>query len=345
MSYAEEIKNRINDYKQTIHAIVGFMNLYLYDNERKEMRNDVIPFQGRRFDPSPAKSFSQKGGEVNYIIPDFGILLPSNNGVIGEVKKSFPRDQNLWFKTFDQLMRYDDDLVGWPTDKEKINSHDIVLILHQSRGAGVVEFYETHKEKKIEIKRPFSIVEFNRSDEEKSYFFFRKSLGNLSEEAVDRQLKYGVPVPMDILIGIYSTVKIYDDEPPLPYLLEVIWTHVALEKASESERFKKLRKNQKMDVKLEVETIIEELHKGFSFRAHYDIDSKRQPRIPKREWVVRACNKLVELKEAEWIDQQKTTLTIFFKAYDDILNHFIECCSDEFQTDQQLKLFEDKELK
>jgi hypothetical protein len=61
LSYEEEINNKIDDYLQTIHAIVGFMNFYRYDNERREIRSDVIVFQGRRFNPSPAKSFSQKG--------------------------------------------------------------------------------------------------------------------------------------------------------------------------------------------------------------------------------------------------------------------------------------------
>jgi len=341
LSNNEEIHDKINNYEQTIHAIVGFMNFYRYDNERKELRNDVIPFQGRRFNPSQAKVSNEKGEKVDYVTPDIGILLPSDQGVIGEVKKSFPSDQQLWFKTFNQLMKYDDDLIGWPTDNERVDSHDIVLILHQSRGAGVAEFYEIHKGKEITIKRPFSIVEFNRSDERKSYYFFKKTLGKLSEEVVDKRLKYGVQVPMEVFITTYSTIKLYDDEPPLPYLLEVIWTNVVLAKARESEKFLKLRKNQKMEVPLEVETIIEELHKDFSFRSFYDIDSERQPRIPKREWVKRACDKLVELNEAEWTDQPKT-ITVFFKLYDDVLVHFIQCCSNEGQEDVQMNLFKDE---
>lgn len=344
MSDEKKIRDEINDYEQTIHAIVGFMNFFLYDPARRERRDDVIAFQGRRFSPSPGKSINEKGERVDYVTPDIGILLQSKSGVIGEVKKSFPLDQKHWVKAFEQLMKYDDDLIGWPTEDEKINSHDIVLILHQTRGARVSEFYETHKEREIEIKRPFSIVEFNRSDEEKSYYFFRKTLGDLSEKEVDTQLKYGVSVPMEVFIGIYSTIKLYDDKPPLPYLLELIWTHVVLERARESDQYIKLRKNQKMEVDLEVETIIEELHKGFSFRALYDKDSDRQPRIPKREWVLRACNKLVELKEAKWIDQQKTTLTMFFRQHENVLSHFIECCSDEAQKDKQRKLFKDEDF-
>ena len=343
MSDEIKIRNEINDYEQTIHAIVGFINFFLYDAERKEMRRDVIVLQGRRFNPSPGKSFNRDGERIDYVTPDIGILLPSKGGVIGEVKKSFPSDQKHWFKIFEQLMRYDDDLTGWPTDDETVDSHDIVLILHQSRGARVREFYETQKGTKIDFNRPFSIIEFNRSDEEKSYYFFRKLSGKLSEESVDSRLLYGVPVPMEVFIKIYSTIKIYDDEPPPPYLLHLIWQNVALKKAAESEHFEKLRRNQKIDVNLEMETIIDELHRGFSFRGLNEIESNRQPRIPKREWILRACDKLVELKEAKWVDQRKT-ITIFFRPYDDVLSHFIKCCAGDVQEDIQPKLFKDEEF-
>ena len=52
----------------------------------------------------------------------------------------------------------------------------------------------------------------------------------------------------------------------------------------------------------------------------------------------------MELKEAKWVDQQKKTLTVFFKEYDDILTHFIKCCSDESQEDIQPKLFKNEEF-
>lgn len=343
MSDEIKIRNEINDYEQTIHAIVGFMNFFRYDMEKKEMRRDVIVFQGRRFNPSPGKSFNQDGESIDYVTPDIGILLPLKGGVIGEVKKSFPSDQKHWLKIFEQLMRYDDDLTGWPTDDETVASHDIVLILHQSRGARVREFYETQKGTKIDFKRSFSIVEFNRSDEVKSFYFFRKFSGKLSEEKVDRRLRYGVEVPMEVFIKIYSTIKIYDDEPPLPYLLHLIWANVVLIKAAELKHFEKLRKNQKMDVNLEVETIIDELHIGFSFRGLNEIESNRQPRIPKREWVLRACNKLVELDEAKWVEQRKN-ITIFFRPYDDVLSHFIKCCAGDIREDIQRKLFKDEEF-
>lgn len=104
MSGKIEFENRIDNYEQTIQAIVGFINFFRYDTEKKEMRREVIVFQGRRFSPSTGKSITEKGENVDYVTPDIGILLPTKNGVIGEVKRSFPSDQNLWHKTFKQIM-------------------------------------------------------------------------------------------------------------------------------------------------------------------------------------------------------------------------------------------------
>lgn len=101
MNHKEEFLNKINDYEQTIHAIVGFMNFYRYDDVNKMMKDEVIVFQGRKLEPSPEKSINSEGNQIQYLTPDIGILLPSKTGIIGEVKKSFPANQEHWMQAFE----------------------------------------------------------------------------------------------------------------------------------------------------------------------------------------------------------------------------------------------------
>ena len=54
----KEIQEEIENYKDTLYAIIGFMNLYRYDDEKGLMRSDVIVFQGRRLTPHPKKAES-----------------------------------------------------------------------------------------------------------------------------------------------------------------------------------------------------------------------------------------------------------------------------------------------
>lgn len=343
MNAQEEISNKIDDYEQTIHAIIGFMNFYRYDDTTKKMKDEVIVFQGRRLEPSSGRTTNAGAQTIRFVTPDFGVVWAPENGILGEVKKSFPKDQEFWMKPFEQLMSYDDDLKGWPTTDEKIGSHDLVLLLHQTRAAAVLRFYRNNEGSKISFRRPFIIVQFNRADERRPYYFFQKSSGSLTDKSLDTRLADGVSVPMEIFIGNYSTIKIYDSEPPTPYLMELIWTNVVLPIVSEDPKFEKLRKNQRIEVSLEVDMIIEQLHQGFSFCGLCRDSAERQPRIPRREWVVNACEQLVNSNEAEWVEPGHTKIKVFFRKYDDVLDHFIHLCS-QTETEKQLLLFKNSPI-
>ena len=89
LDYKEKLHNKIDDYKQTIQAMVGFLNFYRYDDESRKMRDNIKIFQGRNLTPSLNKSTNENGDKIDYVTPDLGILLASNNGVLGEVKKVF----------------------------------------------------------------------------------------------------------------------------------------------------------------------------------------------------------------------------------------------------------------
>ncbi|GAB4289245.1 MAG: hypothetical protein Kow0090_01900 [Myxococcota bacterium] len=326
----KNIKDTIDNYEQTIHAMVGFINLFRYDDKTERMKEGVIVFQGRKLTPSNSN---------NDVTPDIGVLLPSNKGVLAEVKKSFPKNQNYWTDDFKQLKSYDDDLIGWPSSDEKVSTHDIVLLLYQDIGVPVKKFYEGNLDK-FQFRRKFIMIEFNRDNQRQTFYFFRKLLGTLSEETLDRRLENGVKIRMDVFESVteYSKIKIYDSEPPLPYLIMLIWIHIVAPKALEDFHSKKLRKNSKREIELEINDIIEKLHKGFSFYPIFQ-NTKRQQRIPHKNWVMNACDKLVELKEAVWVDSLKERIKISFKPYDDVLEHFIENCVKKTNTDLQSDLF------
>lgn len=339
MKKDRRFEDEIDNYADSLFAIVGFVNFYRWDDGSRTMRGDVKAFQGRRLTPSPAKAVNGNSNKVEFVTPDLGVLLPKDSGVLGEVKQSFPADQNHWFDAFDQLMSYDDDLTGWPCESEKLPSHDLLLLLHQSRAVAVRKFYESHKGGRISFVRPFCIVEFNRSNQSQAYIFFRTVTGNLSERSVDQRLETGVQVPMAKLTGTYSAIKLWDSEPPLPYLLSVIWEHVINLKASEDPKYPTLKKRQKITVEVSVSEIVDQLHTKFSFNVLNPGTNERQPKIPKQEWVQRACNKLVSAGDAEWTNRSEGKLKVRFTRLDSVLEHFKEMCADEPVTDPQLSLF------
>lgn len=329
-SAADKIRDDIDDYNDTIFAIIGFINLYRFDTQTRQMRSDVVLFQGRRLVKPDGTT----------VTPDLGVLNnPMEESVIGEVKKSFPQNEAVWTRAFSQLKSYDADLGGWPTASGRVPRHDVALLLHQSRAARVARFYQTKKSREFMFQRPFAVVEFNRSDERKSYFFFRIFDGHLSASQVNAQLGDGVQVPMSELLDVYSKVKLYDAEPPLPYLMQIIWEHVVTLKASESEKFQHLRKNQKLDVKFTVDEITTVLREGYSFHAVCGANANDGPQIPKRDWVVKACKEFVQASDATWTDEKTGGLVFHVRRYPDVLEHFLEKTTDSIAGPRQLEMF------
>lgn len=334
------IRDEIDDYQDTVFAIIGFINFYRFDDSTKQMRSDVSAFQGRRLTPAADRAHNGGSNAGNYVTPDLGILLSTNSGVLGEVKKAFPSEEKYWFDDFRQLMAYDEDLVGWPSDTGLVTTHDIALLLHQARGKAVCKFYEKHLGDKIQFTRPFCIVEFNRSDERQPYLFFRTAIGNLTDASVNARLETGIQVPMLVLTRAYSEIKVYDSEPPLAYLLHLIWEHIVNAKASEDAKYAGLRKRQKIMVELSVSEVVDELHEKFSFHQLHKHTSERQPKIPKQEWVQRAFERLVKAGDAEWVDRGQGKLVAKFVRFEDVLAHFVQICASDEDARGQMDLFE-----
>jgi hypothetical protein len=337
----QQILDEIDDYSDSVFAIIGFANFYRFDDVAKVMRDDVLVFQGRRLTPSPAKAVNSDGNPVEFVTPDVGVLLSTNAGVLAEVKKSFPAEEQYWLDDFKQLMAYDDDLTGWPSMSGTVTTHDVVLLLHQSRARAVSKFYEKHSGSTIQFQRPFCIVEFNRSNERKAYFFFRKERGDLSEATINQRLENGVQVPMFELTRAYSEIKIYDQEPPLAYMLHLIWEQVINAKASDNPKYPALKKLQRIDVEVSVEEVVNELCEKFSFHQLHAQASERQPKIPKAEWVKRAFDRLVKAGEAEWLDHAAGKLKAKFTRHDDVLGHFVELCATDQESKKQMTLFKE----
>lgn len=283
--------------------------------------------------------------EMRPVTPDFGIVHPDQAGVVGEVKLSFPKDRNLWMQDFEQLKRYDAELVNWPTDDGQVREHQIVCITHQSRAVAVKDYYLARvAEGVLSFVRPFAIVQCGRLEQRRQFYFFQVVEGALSDEPLQERLHEGVQVPMEVLVGKYSTVKFYDAEPPMPYLMQVIWEHVVLPKVRSLSKFSTLRRKQRLEAIIEVSEIVDILVNQFSFRTFPNITIEGQPDVPHRNWVERACEQFVSANDAEWVDATKNSIRFFFQRYSSVLDHFIDVCTKPLELmaekDPQMKLFD-----
>ncbi|HVC99111.1 MAG TPA: hypothetical protein VND64_35940 [Pirellulales bacterium] len=150
-------------------------------------------------------------------------------------------------------------------------------------------------------------------------------------------------MPMQKLVPKYSTVKLYDAKPPLPYMMELIWTNVVIDIARDNPKFPKLTKRQKMAIDLSIGDIVQRLRNGFTFRSLDANADDGSPSIPHRGWVIDACEQLISAGDAEWFEASKKEIRVFFRKYDDPLAHFVEVCAQlsegaELRQDAQKRL-------
>jgi hypothetical protein len=225
-------------------------------------------------------------------------------------------------------MKYDDDLKNWWTENLKVPNTNLVLLPHESRSVKVAEVLQSKQQSgEIVLSRPFSIVEFHRSDQRKTFYFFRKIFGDIpAATEVSDSLKYGVPVPLDILMLHYEKHKIYDSRPPMPYLLFIMWQDVISRWASEKPEFARLRKNGKLVINATVQLIADEMYEYCSFKGFNHTEDENQAKVPLGNWVADAIDALAKFEMAKWVKREESSCEIYFKKYGSIFEQFVDKC-------------------
>lgn len=311
----QSLKNKIDDYLNTVYAIIGFLNTYKFEMEKAN--KDIVLFQGRKL------WLDESNG--NFVTPDFGLSINEISGLVGEVKYSFPSDKKLWIDTFTQIKKYDQIISGWPTSSGNVSEFDIVLLVQQSRSRSVIDYYLKKLPAKDKVNKTFAILEFNRASQGKEYFHFRIEHGTLSDKQVSKKFMEGLYVPYDIYITKYSTIKLYDTEPPLPLLLQLIYDCVIDQLKGEG-KFKKMTKKTKQLVTINSHHLTKTLKEVYSFkRLQSEIHLNGQPEFPKHEWIKNALDKIFEMGEGNWLDKSTGSFSYILTQKDgNILDYYIK---------------------
>lgn len=93
----QQCREKIDNYNNTVFAIIGFLNTYIH--ELKSKGDLVVVFQGRKLRVSRDPD--------QFVTPDLGLTIGQESGVIGEVKCTLDKNQNNWKDHFEQLKKYE----------------------------------------------------------------------------------------------------------------------------------------------------------------------------------------------------------------------------------------------
>jgi len=337
------LKNEVNDYEQTVKALLAFSSLIIHDGIRERMGSNF------GFGRKMHTTMQNKISKANEITPDLIAQKSLTYGIVGEVKKSLPENQKHWDKYIDQINKYDDDLEGWWTDNEKIIISDPILLIHLSRSRALKLYIEQKQIENTEfISKNATIVEFGSSDENTPFYFFRLEYGEIRDKELSDDLKIGVNVPLNKVLESYSNINYYDSEPPIVLILINLWTDVLPSKIIDENRDEK---SNAFRIKVSVEEITDELQQAYGSKNENLYTDERSVEFPKYRWIKRAFEELVRFKLAIPPKDGNNEYEVHYKPFkrsSDVKDRFIHLClADSIKKDKnsqkQYPLFDDEE--
>lgn len=326
-------KDDIDDYYSSVLGLFAFAESACWDDEKRERT------QGTQICIPRTMTKILDDGDLN-ITPDSVIQISNEYGVVAEMKKHFNEFDH---SCFEQMEKYDDNLVGWWTENEKIDSHDLVLLTHYFSSTDAIDAFKSWCEGGNSFKRPFAIVEFTWSEGGQRYFSLKKIEGSISDSLHDEHLRKGKPIPEKIIIEGISNYKFYDADPPLIHMLQLIYDQTLTSFPEESE-FDPVDGKQYPVISVSIKEVRDKMHELFVPEQH----TERQPKLPKKKWVKDALEMMVKIQIAEKDTQNPDRYKIMLKKRKkDTIEYFVHKISKKNKslkqpTNEQLKLFDTK---
>jgi hypothetical protein len=310
----QAVQDDVEDYSQTVHALLAFGALITYDGGRP--RSESGFGFGRRMTTSEKNQILK----ADDLTPDLVAQKSAKYGIVSEAKKSLPRDEARWRRYGRHLRKYDDSLTGWWTDDEKIPHSDTVMLVHQSRGRQFGRFLEGLRGNDANTVGPTtSVVEFNRADEASPYLFFRREFGPINDPDLRARLDAGVSVPLEKVQESYPTVYYYDARPPVSLLLTHLWLNIFPSYLASGDYDASLRATR---IEVSLKAITSELQQGYG--SGQLVSDKRACEFPKFVWVREAFARLVRFKLAIGPQKDADAYTVLFRRFrGDVLKRFI----------------------
>jgi len=342
----KEIRDKNNYYENTINALLCFIALTTWENNQKRA-NCYYSF-GRRMTTSASNTISPNQD----VTPDCVIQTSSDLGYIIEVKISLPSDETHWNKIINQLEKYDDNLIGWWTDDERIPNHNVILLIHLTRSQRFKRYITNLIENgQYDLNDNIWGIEFVSSQETEEYIFFRTfwEAHNIFDRNLSNILNEGKDIPLERVKISYGNIKFYDTKPEPEYLLSIIWQDILTHKKSEVEFNKELNC---YPIKIDIRELTKELQRSYGSTAlqkscNIDRNEEREIEYPKQSWVKEALDILCKLELAAKDQENMYTYTIFFRELRlqkrDIVEYFAKHrAKKEKKEEMQRKLFEDE---
>ena len=311
----DSIDLEINTYQDTVYALICLGHVATWDDSNRGFRPGTKYGIGCRMKTSIANRISPSRPAT----PDLIIVTPPR-GMVAEAKLSFHGSVADCESDLKQLMKYDDDLSGWPTPDGRIKAHDILLIVHYTRKGEATDILAAAKKAgTFVIKRKFAAVCFNRSPQGGSESMTLECFhGALTDRKLQRRMR-PLAVPLAAVLP-HHTAALYDYPPPMPLLLQLTWDRVFSTLVPPDEFLEPARKT------FSITCSIDQVRELLADACGPPRLEKCQAEIPQRDWIKRMFLHLEQMGIARRIDSKPGSYTIDYCRKPSSLDFFKRMC-------------------
>ncbi len=272
--YIKKTREQADSYERTIQAIIAFDSAVRWDAAQGGYLSDSYFLPGRRL----SKILNDPDDTVT---PDIVLQLSNDYGIVAEVKITASTHQDF-VHAYEQIKRYDADLIGWKTANKRIRLHDLSLLVEDFKRNTAKRYFVDKT-----FEKNFTLVACSRTYQDKHFFKIEKYHGSFLNKRIESKLG-GDPIgiPLDDIVEGMTRVKFYDAEPPVEYTMTVLWMNIFNELMEE-------RQVEKTGNNILVNTgeATEKLERAYSFPR---LDG-RQPKVPRKVWIGRALDAFSEI--------------------------------------------------
>lgn len=274
--YIKQKREEADSYDRTIQTIIAFDSAIRWDDNQAAYLQNSFFFPGRKL----TKVQANRSRDLR---PDIVMQLSNEYGIIAEIKITASSQQDFE-NAHEQINKYDDNLIGWKTNDERIELHDLSLLVNDLK-RGVAQRYFENKT----FQRRFNLVACARISESKEYCKIEKYYGSFSDDRIEAKLSDPVPIPLEKILDTISKVKFYDAEPPIEYTMNVLWMNV----------FNEFSQREAEETKKEIYVSCSEATELLREKYAFPQEDTRQPKIPKKDWIRNALDVFVKINYAK----------------------------------------------
>lgn len=276
----------VDNYEQSVHATLTTLHIYKYDDDSRQIDPNIKSWFGKKMKPGD-------------ITPDLLIQLNANRGIVVELKRSLPKNdesRDLWQTEFEQLKRYDCDMTGWETANKKITEQDLILLTSQKLGMIVSDYIDENNLTFNDFSKNFAVLEFNPASGIKHAIFLRKIKGNITDfkKITNDKLRNGITVALEyLLMSGLSKVKFVDTKPNIVYLMAVMWDFIFSSIPNEEDwrNARESKGGKIVEILVEIDDLRDKVNQNFTINSDNS--------VVKSEWIKEALENFVKIKLAK----------------------------------------------